>query len=56
LVRDREQLLGMLRDCETGRFAHLDDKERNLIVESIKSRLATLSDSILEATQASRLD
>ena len=46
-ISDRERLRGMLQDCETGGFAHLDDNERDLIVAGIKSRLAALNDIIL---------
>jgi hypothetical protein len=38
----------MLHECEIGMFAHLDDPERDQIMDGIRSRIATLSDKILE--------
>jgi len=43
LLRDREQLVAALRDCERGKAEHLRQPERKTVVESLKQRITDLS-------------
>lgn len=46
LQKDRSRLLLTLRDCEAGKSDHISKKERDIVVESIKRRIAELNDRL----------
>ena len=46
-LKDREHLLKVLRDHDTGKMNHLPEPERQLFVASIKKRIADLNEAIV---------
>lgn len=51
LEKDRLRLLRTLRDCEAGKSDHLSKRERDIVVESVKRRIAELDDRLKKAAR-----
>ena len=49
LLKDRLQLLRTLRDCEAGKNNHLSKREQDILLESVKRRIAALEDGLKSA-------
>ncbi len=46
-LKDREQLLKVLRDHDAGKLDHLPERERQHFVASVKKRIAVLNEGIV---------
>ena len=46
LLKDRSRLMLTLRDYEAGKSDHLGKKERDIVVENVKRRIADLNDRL----------